>query len=85
MSDRVAVIGGKTSGRDHFPVFNNPPNVFGQVSDLGATPYGNGTAYPFSVTLARMCKWYYLVKKWNLRIDYTYHDIFGASFTNYAS
>jgi hypothetical protein len=57
VSDRVAIIGGKTPGRDHFPHPATAPS----------TTIAAG--YPYlqpRVSLAQMCKLFYRVKRWSI-------------------
>ncbi len=82
MADRVAIIGGKTSGWDHFP-FPVP-----EVGGVG----GLGTVYPFdagTISIAEWCLAYYRVKQWQIDVDITrsvsmtppYHSV-GTFYAN---
>lgn len=56
MSDRVAFIGGKTAGRDHFPWATY--DIF--------TPAEAGDLYSKGITFESAMKWVWRVKKWEL-------------------
>jgi hypothetical protein len=66
VSSRVAIIGGTTSGRDHFP--------FVAESDTG----GDSTIRPYSVDLATMAKFFYTVKKWRFYMEFDFDVRFTA-------
>lgn len=60
MADRVAIIGGSTAGRDHFPF---------AVSDIASTGYD--TIFPFSLSFEDCLAAFYLAKVWRIVIDVT--------------
>jgi hypothetical protein len=74
MSDRVAIIGGGTSGRDHFswPAQDSTP-WDGTTAFPFPVGVGTGTNYPGKVSLAVTAKWLLRVKKWRVTIP-AFHD-----------
>lgn len=58
MSDRVAIIGGATSGRNHFPSPILP----------ATTTLGGNINYPFFTDLEHFMLWFYRVKTWRFSI-----------------
>lgn len=62
MADRVAIIGGSTVGRDHFPF---------PVVELTESDFGIGTPYPIPLQLSEAMVAFYLVKTWRITIDIT--------------
>lgn len=64
MGDRVAIIGGKTTGRDHFPF----PVETIDDSDVGPQP---DNVYPYGFNVDNACLAYYRVKKWQIDVNLT--------------
>ncbi len=65
MSDRVAIIGGKTVGRDHFPF---------PLGDFGGS---TSTAY-LSLTIQQFAWMFYRVKKWRVHGSATRTPLIGS-------
>jgi hypothetical protein len=72
MSDRVAIIGGSTVGRDHFPYIN--------IAEDFTSSWGPLTEYPFRVDLDHAMRWFYLVRKWQLVMDITYQIVTSGTY-----
>lgn len=77
---RVGWVGGKTKSRDHFPIrkdFNTFTEQFiigGEylVEDLlvdEENPIGDGTAYPWGLSLETMMEWFSRVRQWQCEIS----------------
>lgn len=61
MSERVAIIGGSTAGRDHFP--------FPVLENVEATDH------PIGLDVNRACLWFYIVKRWSFEMTFLYRVI----------
>lgn len=72
MGDRVAIIGGSTVGRDHFPF---------PVSDLSVAS-GSDTFYPLLVDVDTMCRWFFRVRAWDVVVNSEWMDGFGNSYSH---
>lgn len=74
MGDRVAIIGGHTPGRDHFPwpVENMPSS--------GAYP---SQYFPLSLSLTDAMRWVWRVKEWNLTGTLHFDVTFGGETRTY--
>lgn len=74
MSDRVAIIGGSTVGRDHFPFA------------VGDGTGGANTIRPYTLDLANMAKYFYTVKKWRFFMEFDYNDtVSGVTTSGHAT
>lgn len=73
MSDRVAIIGGETVGRDHFPYPNYAIELDSSVD------VGDGTPYPAVGTLEDITSWFYLVRRWRLTVTLVYYSYFNGT------
>ncbi len=68
MADRVAIIGGSTVGRDHFPfpAFTpSDPSMVGRVQD---------GLHPFGFVIEDCCYAFFRVKTWRIDVDLTRDD-----------
>lgn len=70
MSDRVAIIGGSTSGRDHFPF---------AITDSGSSlPI---QTFPFGLSLADFASLFYKVKTWRTEITVSWTGVGPIGYT----
>ncbi len=74
MADRVAIIGGNTAGRDHFPF---PIKDIGSETGGFYTDVGDGRFHPAVIGLSEAAQWCYLVKKWHFELTCDYSVGYG--------